>query len=221
MRRANICIASALVLAMVTLPLAGQDFEGVMKFVVRKSVDDAPEPLTQFTKGSKMRIEIGGQPGALVSDGHKWFSIFPDVKHFVIIPAVDMAGGGGEMGRKNGTAVKTGKRSIIAGIPCEVWHFTGTGEDGNAESGDACLAKGAGFMVGRMTLNNMGRHINAAGLAYNQARASGMGVMAASINGKVVLETIKVQAMPEADALFKAPPGYTPTTMGQTFRLKP
>ena len=131
-----------------------------------------------------------------------------------------MATGGGEMGRKNGKGVNTGKTSVIAGTKCELWHFSGTGEDGNAEAGDACLAKGAGFMVGRMTLNNMGRHMNAAGVAYEQARATGTGILGASINGKVALQTIELKASPLSDALFAVPPGYTATTMRELLKFK-
>jgi hypothetical protein len=166
MRRTSFFIASTLVIASASTALPAQEFEGVMKFTVQKQGQDAPDSITQFTKGSKMRLEIAGQPGALVSDGSKWFTIFPEVKRYVVIPAVDMASGEGEMGRRNGKAVNTGKTSVIAGTRCELWHFSGTGEDGSAEAGDACLAKGAGFMVGRMTVNNMGRHMNAAGVAY-------------------------------------------------------
>lgn len=220
MRRTCFYIASALVLAIAPLSLQAQELEGVTKFVVQKNGEDASDSITQFTKGSRVRLEIAGQPGALVSDGSKWFTIFPDVKRYVIIPTVDMSSGGGEMGRKNGKAVNTGKTSVIAGTTCELWHFSGTGEDGNAEAGDACLAKGAGFMVGRMSLNDMGRHMNAAGLAYEQARATGMGVLGATINGKVVLQTIKLQGAPQSDALFAIPPGYTATTMREIFKMQ-
>jgi uncharacterized protein DUF4412 len=221
MRQPFFSIASALVLASASTALPAQEFEGVMKFTVQKQGQDAPDSITQFTKGSKMRLEIAGQPGALVSDGSKWFTIFPDVKRYVVIPAVDMTSGGGEMGRRNGKAVNTGKSSVIAGTKCELWHFSGTGEDGSAEAGDACLAKGAGFMVGRMTLNNMGRHMNAAGVAYEQSRATGTGVLGASINGNVVLQTLELKASPEPDALFSIPAGYTATTMRELFKFKP
>jgi hypothetical protein len=219
MRRLCSFLASAFVLATVARALPAQEFEGVMRFVVQKDGQDAPDSITQFTKGSKMRLEIAGQPGALVFDGTKWFTTFPDVKRYVIIPAVDMASAP-EMGRRNGKAVNTGKTSVIAGMKCELWHFAGVGENGDAESGDACLAKGAGFMVGRMSLNNMGRHMNAAGVAYEQARATGTGVLGATINGKVVLQTTKAQAGPQSDALFAVPPAYSATTMREIFKLK-
>ena len=220
MRRASFSIASALVLASASTALSAQEFEGVMKFTVQKQGQDAPDSITQFTKGSKMRLEIAGQPGALVSDGSKWFTIFPDVKRYVVIPAVDVASAGDEMGRRNGKAVNTGKTSVIAGTKCELWHFSGTGEDGNAEAGEACLAKGAGFMVGRMTVNNMGRHMNAAGVAYEQARATGSGILGATINGKSVLQTVELKATPQPDALFAIPAGYTATTMRELFKFK-
>ena len=187
---------------------------------MQKLRQDAPDSITQFTKGSKMRLEIAGQPGALVSDCSKWFTIFPEVKRYVVIPGVDVASAGGEMGRTNGKAVDTGKSSVIAGTKCELWHFSGTGEDGNAEVGEACLAKGAGFMVGRMTVNNMGRHMNAAGVAYEQARATGSGVLGATINGKTALQTTQLKATPQPDALFAIPAGYTATTMRELFKFK-
>ena len=213
-------IATALMLAIAARALPAQQFEGVTKFVVQKDGGDAPDSVTQFTKGSKMRLEFASQPGALVFDGGKWFTLFPDVKRYVIIPENDTTGAGPELGRKNGKAVHTGKTAVMAGTTCELWHFAGTGDDGNPESGDACLAKGAGFMVGRMSLNDMGRHVNAAGLAYEQARATGTGVLGVTINGKVMLQTIKSQAGAQPDALFAVPPGYTATTMREIFKFK-
>ncbi|MEP7067290.1 MAG: DUF4412 domain-containing protein [Gemmatimonadota bacterium] len=212
--------ASALVLVATSRALAAQNFEGVSKFVIQHYGQDEPDSVTQFTKGSKMRLEFAGKPGALVYDGTKWFTLFTDVKRYVIIPIMDTADAGPELGRKNGRATSTGKTSVIAGIKCELWHFTGTGEDGAAEVGDACLARGAGFMVGRMSQDDMGRHANAAGLAYEKARASGMGVLGETIDGKVVLTTLKAQPAPQADALFAIPPGYKATTMKEIFKFK-
>jgi hypothetical protein len=64
MRNPGSFMASALVLAIAARALPAQQFEGVMKFVVQKDGEDAPDSVTQFTKGSTMRLEFASQPGA-------------------------------------------------------------------------------------------------------------------------------------------------------------
>jgi hypothetical protein len=217
MHRATLYVGAACLVATTAAPVAAQGFDGVMKFAVRQETGGAADTLTQFTMGSKIRFEGMGSGGALISDGDKWFTLIPGTKHYMIVPAIKQEGA--ELGRQNGTAVKTGKMETVAGISCEVWHFTGMKDTQTAESGDACLAKGAGLMVGRMTVNDMGRQFDAAGIAYNQARSSGMGVMKVTTNGRVVLETIKAEVKSVSDETFKAPPGYTAITTAQLFKL--
>jgi hypothetical protein len=215
MNRAMLYVVAACLLAATAVPVAAQGFDGVMKFVVRQETGSAADTLTQFTKGSKVRFEGMGSGGALISDGNHWFTLLPGTKHYMVVPAMKQEGP--ELGRQNGTAVKTGKMETVAGISCEVWHFTGMKDSQTTESGDACLAKGAGLMVGRMTVNDMGRQFNAAGLAYNQARSSGMGVLRVTTNGRVMLEAFKAEARSVADETFKAPPGYTAITTAGLF----
>ena len=49
---------------------------------------------------------------------------------------------------------KTGKSEVVAGAPCEMWHGEYTGEKGEKEEGDACVAEGVGFALADLTFNN-------------------------------------------------------------------
>ena len=44
---------------------------------------------------------------------------------------------------------KTGKTEIVAGAPCEVWHGEYSGEDGEKDEGEACVAHGRRVRAGR------------------------------------------------------------------------
>jgi hypothetical protein len=172
------------------------------------------DTIKQYTKGVKMRVDQASQPFPMVWDGSRWIGLIPESKQFMIIP--NMGGiaqiGGVPVGGKNGQAVSLGKSSVVAGIKCELWHVKALGADGKLQDADVCLAKDAGFMVGRMTVNDGGRQYYAAGLAYDQARASGMGVLSVTIRGKMAFQETTMRAAPEPDSLFVVPHGYTATT---------
>lgn len=208
--RANLCIATVTLLAITAAPAAAQGFQGVMQFVSYERETGTPDTLTQFTKGSKIRFEgMGKQKGAMIMDGNNRLILMPEQKKYMLMPM-----GADKLDHKpadvkKGTAVRTGKTETVAGIPCEVWHYTGTKDDGTPENGDACLAKGAGLMINRLAGGHMADYFTEGGAAFGEALASGMGIMKASENGKVALVAVRAQVTSVPDAMFVAPPDYT------------
>lgn len=209
MRHHRIIVAVACGLAVSSAQLVAQGFDGVMWFAEHKE-GWGPDTIMQSTKGTRTRFGPGGGD-ALASNGTVWFNIFPDKKKYVIMHDVTPPPGTDNPGKPT----RTGKTESVLGIPCQYWHFDGTDVNGAKQMGDACLAKGAGLMVGRMT--NWGALFGPAGIAYHHAHATDGGVMKVVIDGTVVLEAIKKQASALPDTLFTWPKDYTPTTMAELF----
>lgn len=216
MHPANICVAAACLLATTAAPAAAQGFQGVMQFVSYENHTDAPDTLTQFTKGSKIRFEgMGKGGGAMIMDGNNRLILMPDQKKYMVMPMNADKFDHKPTEMKKGTAVRTGKTETVAGIPCEIWHYTGAKEDGTPETGDACLAKGAGLMINRLAGGRMAQYFAQGGAAFGEALASGMGIMKATSDGKVALVAIKAQATSVPDAMFVAPSDYTPVDLSK------
>lgn len=216
MHRANLCVATACLFAITAAPAAAQGFQGVMQFVSYENHTDAPDTLTQFTKGSKIRFEgMGKEKGAMIMDGNNRLILMPEQKKYMMMPMSADKFDHRSTNVKKGTAVRTGKTETVAGIPCEVWHYTGTKDDGTPETGDACLAKGAGLMINRLTGGRMTNFFSEGGAAFGQALESGMGIMKATENGKVALVAVRAQATSVPDAMFVAPPDYTAFDMSK------
>ena len=184
--------------------------DGVMWFSEQKEHLPA-DTIMQSTKGKRTRF--GGEKDfvGLVSNGTEWFNVFPSDRKYVIMKDVPMPPGIDDPQK----STKTGKTETVLGIPCEYWHFDGTDANGAQHVGDACLAKGAGLMVGRMT--SWGELFGPAGIAYHHTRGTDVGVMKVLIEGKVVLEAIRKQPGSPSDALFTWK-DYTPTTMQEVFK---
>ena len=209
MYHVRLAVAIACGLVASSVQLAAQGFDGVMWFSEYKE-HLGLDTLTQSTKGTKTRFGTANQM-ALVSNGTIWFNTIPEQKKYVI--AHDFPA---QPGKENpGKPVKTGKTETVLGIPCEYWHFDVADINGAKHVGDACLAKGAGLMVGR--LPNIGEVFGPAGIAYLHTRGTDVGVMKVVIDGKVVLEAIKKQPGSLPDALFVWPADYTPGTMANVF----
>ena len=207
MQTAKLCLAAACLLGVASARLSAQGFDGVMQFVSSEH-GDKPDTITQMTKGSKMRFEgMGRGGGAMIMDGNSRLILMPEQKQYMIIPiAPDNTP---VKQKKQGTAVKTGKTETVAGIRCEVWHYTGVKNDGTPQDGDACLAKGAGLMIGRLAVGRMAMYFTEGGQAFSQALASGMGIMKVTSNGKTDLVAIKAQVTSVPDAMFSPPSDYT------------
>lgn len=180
-------------------------------FVRRSEGKVIPDALVQYSKGAKMRVDYEGAPGGIFWDGSKWVALVPELKKYMIIPDIvgrgESISGGAPIGKKS-QAVSLGKSSIVAGIKCELWHVKGLGLDGKPAEADVCLAKNAGFMVGRMTLNEQGRQFIGFGLAYDKSLESGMGVLSVAVHGNTLYELTKVRAASVPDSLFVIPAGY-------------
>jgi hypothetical protein len=211
MSRANLCLAAACLLVTSAAPLAAQGFDGVIKFVNYNDDGNAPDTMVQMTKGSKVRFEGMGKEGggAMIMDGDKRIVLMPERKQYMVMVNKMSEHEPPKSERTKGTAVRTGKTETVAGIPCEVWHYTGTKHDGTPESGDACLSKGVGFMLNRLAGGRMAQFFTEGSQAFSEALASGMGVMKVTTNGKVQLVAVKVQATSVPDAMFSPPSDYT------------
>jgi hypothetical protein len=200
--------------------LPAQQFDGVMQFVSYEGHSDRPDTMTQITKGSKIRFEgMGKRGGAMIFDGTNRIILLPDQKAYMNMPdnfGADAADA--EMAKHHGTAAPTGKTETIAGIPCADWHYKGTKADGSPEEGEACIAKGAGMMVNRLSGGMAGKYFDAGGQAFADVMKSGAGVMKVTNNGKVSFVAVKAQATSVPDAMFAPPADYTKMDMGKMGR---
>jgi Domain of unknown function (DUF4412) len=143
-------------------------------------------------------------------DGNTRMVLLPDQKQYMELPAnFGAKEAADEISKQHGTAEKTGKTENIAGIPCAVWHYKGTKDDGTPEEGEACVAKGAGLMINRLSGGMAGTYFNSGGAAFAAEMKNGGGIMKVTENGKVAFTAIKVQATSVPDAMFAPPAGYT------------
>jgi hypothetical protein len=215
MQRATLCLAAVSLLAATASRLTAQGFDGVMQFASYERDSEKADTLTQMTKGSKIRFEgMGRSGGAMIMDGTDRIILLPDQKQYMNMPA-DFGGreAAAEAAKHHGVAEKTGKTEKIAGIACEDWHYKGTDDDGKAEEGDVCLAKGAGLMINRLSGGIAGHIFDAGGEAFNKAISNGGGIMKVTNNGKVVLVAVRAQASSLPDSMFAPPAGYTKMEM--------
>lgn len=206
MHRANLCLTAACLFATTAAPLAAQSFEGVIQFVSYEGRAGSADTMTQTTKGSKIRLEGMQHGGALIMDGDKRIVLMPDRKAYVVMPA-SMMEPDVKTPRKTGDAEDTGRTETVAGVKCEIWHYSGTKEDGTPQAGDACLAPGTGMMVGKFMGRRMPQYFTG-GKALSEALMKGMGVMKATENGKVVFTAISVKPASVPDAMFAPPSDY-------------
>jgi hypothetical protein len=210
----------AIVAVAATTRLSAQQFDGVIQFVSYEGHSDRPDTMTQMTKGSKMRFEgMGRSGGAMIFDGTNRIILLPEQKSYMNMPANFGAGAAdAEMAKHHGTAEPTGKTETIAGIPCADWHFKGTKADGSPEEGEACVAKGAGMMIGRLSGGMAGKFFDAGGQAFADAIKNGAGIMKVTTNGKLSFVAVKAQATSLPDAMFVPPPDYKQMDMGKMGR---
>ncbi len=215
MQRAKLCLAAVCLLATATSRLAAQGFEGIIQFATYEDHPDHPDTMTQITKGSKIRFEgLGKFGGAMIMDGTNRVVLMPDKKQYMILPPNLGAHEVGEEAKKHmGSAERTGKTETIAGIKCEDWHYKGTRSDGKPEEGEACVAEGAGLMINRLSGGMAGEYFNAGGQAFADAMKRGAGIMKVTENGKLQFEAVRAQRTSVPDAMFVAPPDYTPLSM--------
>jgi Domain of unknown function (DUF4412) len=215
MQHSKLCLAAVCVLATGTSRLAAQGFNGVIQFASYEDHPSHPDTMTQMTKGSKIRFEGRGMSGgAMIMNGTERIVLIPEQKQYMTLPASFGADQAVKKSSKHhGSASKTGKTETVAGIPCEVWHYEGTGNDGKPEVGDACVAKGAGLMINRLAGGISGDYFDAGGEAFADEMRKGSGLLKVTANGKVQFEAIRAQASSVPDAMFAPPPDYKPMSM--------
>ncbi|MBA2685541.1 MAG: DUF4412 domain-containing protein [Gemmatimonadaceae bacterium] len=210
MHRAKRYVAAACLVAVSTTRLSAQGFDGVIQFVSYEN-ESHPDTMTQITKGSKIRFEgLGEQDGAIIMDGNTSLILVTDQKMYMTLPPDLGSKEAADHGAKHhGVATKTGKMENIAGIPCEDWHYKGMDEDGKAEEGEVCIAKGAGLMINRLSGGIAAKFFTAAGQEFGDALKNGGGIMKVTNNGKLSLVAVKAKSTSVPDAMFVAPAGYT------------
>ncbi|MBK5187284.1 MAG: DUF4412 domain-containing protein [Gemmatimonadaceae bacterium] len=219
MQRAKLCLAAACLLATASTRLAAQGFDGVIQFVSYEDHGDQPDTMTQITKGSKIRFEgMGKGGGAMIMNGSERIILIPEQKAYMEMPMNMAREADNAAAKQHGTATKTGKIENVAGIPCEEWHYKGSDEAGKSEEGDACVAKGAGLMINRLSGGMMAHFFTSGGQAFSEALMNGGGIMKVTSNGKLSFIAVHAQATSVPDAMFSPPPGYTKMDMSHMGR---
>ncbi len=219
MQHARIALAAACALVGGSNGLTAQGFDGIIKFVSYENAAN-PDTMTQITKGSKIRFEgmgkgVDNEGGAMIMNGDTRLILLTEQKMYMELPAsLGAREVAKESSKHRGVAEKTGKTEVVAGVPCNVWHYKGTNDDGAAEDGEVCMAKGTGFMVNRLAGGMEAQYFDAGGAAFVAEMKNGGGIMKVTENGKVKLVAVKVEATSVPDAMFAPPPGYTKMGMG-------
>lgn len=251
MRRAVLAGAVTLGLAWSGLrPVAAQAFQGTIRFTVHDEGGRATE-VTQYSRSGKtafMAVEPGKAGGGMIVDstagtmtivdgGEKTYTVInlammQQMMKGMAGMARGMQGAGANpdthADAAKGTITATGRSEVVAGVTCQVYTYDATNE-GKHETGEVCLAKGAGVMVGG---DIMGQMPGMMGIRQRQSMQQrlqswgplgtllkqGYGIMKAtnSENGKPngSLEVTAFQRGAPPDAAFQPPAGYAEKSMG-------
>lgn len=252
MRRGVLVGAVALGLAgsgFAARPAAAQGFQGMIRFTVHNA-DGKTTEITQLSKPGKssfMVVEQGKAAGGMIVDSAAGTMTFVngDEKSYTVINLAMMQGmmrrltqnmPRGEHGapaddsdenQAKGKITATGRTEVVAGIRCQVFAYDGT-DEGKHETGEVCLAKGAGMMVGgempQVMPGMMGSRMResmqqrlAAWGPLGRMLAQGYGIMKGTEfengkpNGSMEVTAFKPGAPPEA--AFQPPAGYAQKSM--------
>lgn len=208
-------------------------FNGVITFVSDRTAG-AQDTFVQTTKGHKLRLDgFGSRGGSMIvdNDAKLMMMVDPAKQQYMTMTADDakqmqaMMGPMMERMRQHQaqrrdpskfTFAKTGRTEIVAGVPCEVWHGEYTGEDGEKDQGEACVAAGVGFSLADLTFNNpmmmQGGAAHEQFEQYRQLVGGNKGILKATgvKNGKPTteLEAVKIERKAVGDDLFAPPAGY-------------
>src|SRR5512146_568642 len=250
MRRAVLVSAVTLGLAWNGLgpsAAAAQAFQGTIRFTVRDENGRATD-ITQFSrpgKSSFMAVESGKPGGGMIVDSTAGTMTIIDngEKTYTVINLAmmqqmmqGMAGMARGMQRGNradadpapkGTITPTGRSEVVAGVTCQVYSYDGT-DNGKHDTGEVCLAKGAGLMVGGDVMGQMPGMMGMQRQTMQQRMqawgplgtmlSQGYGVLKGTNyeDGKLkgTLEVTAFQRGAPPDAAFHAPPGFTEKTVG-------
>src|SRR5574342_167288 len=128
-----------------------------------------------------------------------------------------------------GTITPTGRSEVVAGVTCQVYSYDGTSSSGKHETGEVCLAKGAGVMVGGQIPGQMPGIMGMQMRQSMQQRLKGWGPLGTLLsqgygilkatnnedgkpNGSLVVTALQRGAPPEAS--FQPPAGFKEKSMG-------
>jgi hypothetical protein len=141
----------ALALAFAGSASAQNHFTGSVTYEIH-SPDGKTVTVIEVQKGDKTRLEVQGAPGAAGGPTRQGVIIFDraagtrtmmmaERKMYITMPASTLP----QVAPAATTSFeKTGKSKVIAGVPCEVYHGTGT-SNGQTTEADVCIAKGVGL----------------------------------------------------------------------------
>lgn len=235
------CALALTTVVVAPVPAAAQTgFEGVITFQQYHKSDGTHSTMVQTTKGHKVRWDgMGGQGSTMIFDGdsHTMIIVEPGKKSYMTVTQADMDQMAAmmkpmadRMKQKKGSdddfkvdLKNTGRTETVAGTRCEVWHGTTT-EDGKAKEGEACVAKGVGFAVYDVMLNNpmtrqMRGSMEESMAKYKEMMSGGKGLlkMTSIEDGKPTVDMVatKIERKSVSDDAFKPPAGYTGQSMGQ------
>jgi outer membrane lipoprotein-sorting protein len=229
-------------LAAAPAPAAAQTgFEGVITFQQYNKSDGTHETMVQTSKGNKVRWDgMGGKNSSMIFDGdsHTMIMVNPEEKSYMTVTQADMDQMAAmmkpmadRMKQKKGASdndfkvdlKNTGRTETVAGTRCEVWHGT-TMEEGKKKEGEACVAKGVGFALYDVMLNNpmtkqMRGSMEESMAKYKQMMSGGKGLlkMTSLDDGKTTVDMVatKIEKKSVGDDAFKPPAGYTGQSMSQ------
>jgi hypothetical protein len=199
----SLALAVAAFLVAFPAPLVAQGFDGVIRYVASGAQYARPDTATQITKGSKIRW------GTIIDDSTVRFVLMPDRKQYLEMPDSAMGSDDFIAMPRNGSIVNTGNVDTIAGIPCELWHYSGTKADGSPDVSDACLAKHAGLMLNRQG-GHTALYFAAGGWIFQSILSLETGILKVTENGDVTFTVISAQPMEVADSVFAPPSNYRP-----------
>jgi hypothetical protein len=201
-------------------PVRAQNtFEGVIEFKFEGRDSSA---MVQTSKGNMVRIDGMGGGAMKVSmildtKSNTMTMVMYDRKMYMVnpIPSLDSAL---NASKQKISISKTGETQTVAGVSCDIYKGTTTKEDGKVEEGQACLAKGVGFVF---FSSMMGRGRGAAqgsmAEAFRELAAKDLHMLKAwsMKDGKMVpvLEAVKIEPKSVPNSTFEVPAGFVKMDM--------
>jgi hypothetical protein len=212
-------IAGAVAVAMYAAPVRAQNsFEGVIefKFEGRDSVG-----MVQTSKGNMVRIDgLGGgtMKVSMILDtkSNTMTMVMYDRKMYMVNPMPSLDSALNASTQKT-TISKTGETQTVAGVSCDIYKGTTTKDDGKVEEGQACLAKGVGFVF--FSAMNRGRPSPQGSTAevFRELAAKDLHMVKAWTmkdgQMKPVLEAVKIERKSVPNSTFEVPADFVKMTM--------
>jgi hypothetical protein len=194
---------AALCLALATMPLAAQSFEGTVSMNVTGN-NGVVNQISYMIKGGKMRFDPGNaQVSVIIDPVAKRMTVVMNAQKMYMerdfgdaVATVQQ-----RTGVKNPTLVRTGRTETIAGYRCE--HVTVTDDDG--ASVDSCISSELGGFRMPAASNPMAPQREAGWIAQLGAASFPLKV---EKGGKTIMQVTAIEKKTLDAALFAAPEGY-------------